>query len=265
MNLYVYSVNSSHSKKKTIKYIESKLRRIYPDIISISYDNIDTIDLQDVRVLIFSGGDGIFNKIVNDCYYYDMQFGYIPTGTANDMGHNLGMKNINTAIDIIRSKRIKKIKLLECITDTKTRYFLYALSIGRMSNISNNAKKEKKRLFGKFIYILRGCLYLFSKKELIKFNFGGNEYKDNVKCLIVTRSKYLGGMKIQKEYNDGLKVFLIHNISDIIKMFIFNNLKSFRVEKFEGRFDTCVSIDGEPMYINHCIIKESKNEIKLFN
>ena len=264
MNLYVYSLNSSHSNIKVVNYIKKRLLEIYKDLKCIPFDDLNAIDFNSVSILIFSGGDGIFNKIVNQTHNYNITYGYIPTGTANDMGHNLGIKSVDKAIDAIKSGNTYKLQLLELESNNNINYFLYAFSIGSMSKIANNANRKKKKNLGKFIYILRGCLYLFSKRTKIEYTISNQKYEKKLRCLIVSRSKYLGGARIKKNYTNDLLVYRIHNIFNMGMMFILNKIKTINVNEIniKGNIDT--SVDGEKILANDVTIRKSNKYINVF-
>lgn len=263
MNIYIYSNRSSHSSKDIIDYIELKLKDIFNDLIVVPYDSIDTVNFVNVNTLIFSGGDGVFNNLVNKLSNFNIIFAYIPTGTANDMGHNLNIKNVNKALDAIENKNIIKLNLLELNSDVN-KYFLYAFSIGEMSKIANNAKTRSKKRLGKFLYIFRGCLYLFAKREKINYKIDEKNYEKRLRCLIITRSKYLGGVRIEKNFQNELHVYPIRNIFDLGFLFILKRGKFIKANNIEFCSNSCMSIDGENINLTSGNIKISDKYISIY-
>ena len=262
MILYVYSTKSKNSTIKKIKEIEKELINIYGDIKSVPYDYLDKISKDEVSTLIFSGGDGFFNRIINDFILYldKITFGFIPLGTANDISHNHGIKNVKEALDVIRNGNISE----ETVLKINDKYLMYALSVGEMSKVSIGTSRNKKRRYGKLIYKIRGIRYLFSKKKEMIIN----EKKEKLKVLIVLKSKYLGGVKIASDYDNYLHLYKIRNIFDIISLFIFGRFHKKTTESIENveiESDSIWCIDGEPLDTNKGILEYSDKKIRLLS
>ena len=262
MILYVYSKYSRNGKYENIKYIEEKLKEKYQDLQIVAYDEIETINKSDADVLFFSGGDGVFHHIINDFkeYLNYIVFGYIPTGTANDIAKNHGISSIDDALDIIDKGIVKEENLLE----VNDELFIYALSVGEMSRVSIDTKTKNKKHFGKFIYKIKGIRYLFTKKKIV--NIDGKDYK--LKVLIALRSKYLGGVKIGKEVDEKIHLYLIKNIFDVIKLFIFNrfkNIKGIEATNVDIKSDSLWCVDGEELKIKQGNIQISEHKMKLLS
>ena len=262
MIAYIYSKLSSKANDKKIDYVISEIKNIYQDLLIYSFDEIDKINKDEIDYVLFSGGDGSFNYFVNYFYNYldKIIFGYIPMGTANDIGKNLNIKSIKDAIDIIRKGNIKEESLLE-IND---KLFMYGVSIGTMSNVSINAKRNNKKHLGKLVYKLRGIRYLFKKKDIININ--GKDEK--LKVAIIARTKYLGGVRINKIYDNNLYLYKIKNIFSIISLFIFGRFRKHNgklVNNIEIKSDSIWCIDGEKIDINRGIIRISDKKIKMLS
>lgn len=262
MIVYICSKYSRAGNVKNIMYIYERLKEIYKDIVCCPFDEIDSINKEQIKRVIFNGGDGIFHQIIN--YFIDyldkIIFGYIPTGTANDIGKTLGIKSIEDAFDIIKGDTIRE----ENILDINDKVAVYAISVGEMSRVSIDAKRKNKKRFGKFIYKINGIKYLFTKKKDIMVN--GKRYK--LKVLIVLRSLYLGGVRVGKEIDDNIHVYLIKNFFDVVNLFIFNRfhkIKGMEVETITLESNSIWCVDGEKADINRAIIKKSSKKIKLLS
>lgn len=262
MILYVYSTKSKNSTLKRIKKIEEELTKIYGDITSVSYDDLSKINKDEISTLIFSGGDGFFNRIVNDFVLYldKITFGFIPLGTANDISHNHGIKNAKESLDVIKCGKVEE----ETILKINDKYLIYALSVGEMSKVSIGTSRNKKRRYGKLIYKIRGIRYLFAKKKEIIIN----GKKEKLKVLIALKSKYLGGVKIANNYDDYLHLYKIRNIFDIISLFIFGRFHKKELERFasvEIESNSIWCIDGEELDTTKGILEYSNKKIKLLS
>lgn len=266
MVLYVYSLKASSSQNDKIEYIKKELSLIYKDIVSISYNDFLTYDLSNVNKLIFSGGDGTFYTVINRIINYpDIILGYIPLGTANDMGHNLGIKDYNIALDIIKKGNVIEYSPLEAVSNDKTYYFNYAISFGNMSKVSNEAKKDNKKKLHRFAYLIRGCKYLFCKRELVTTNFNGKEVAKKVRALIIYRTSRLGGYKIITKKDDKLRISFIKNIFNLGMMFILHHPIHEEIDNVEVKTNAIASIDGEKIELNDVIIRKSKRRIKIYS
>lgn len=257
MNLYVYSLKSSHANQKKHLYIIEKLKEVFKNLVIVNYDQLETIDLTIVKYLIFSGGDGIFHNIINECQGYDIVFGYIPLGTANDMANNLGIKKIEDALQIISNGKTKNIPLIE-IND---KFFMYALSVGNMSKVSLKTPKLSKKALSKTVYKIRGIRYFFSKKTLIKVEVNGKIIEKKMKVLIVVHSMFLGGVRIDNKINEDLKIIMINSLFDLIKMFIFKKIKGISTKSLKIISDGIWCFDGEYLETTEGLIKISENKI----
>ena len=262
MIVYIYSIYSSHSNFEVIEKIKEALKSKYKDITEIAYDDMDSIKKEEVTHVFFSGGDGTFNKIVNSFkdYLDKIIFGYIPTGTANDIGRNHGIKKINDALDIIENGVVKEENLLELNDEL----FIYAMSVGEMSQVSISSNKSLKKKFGKLIYKINGIRYLFKKRKVITVN--GKDIR--LKVLIVLRSLYLGGVKIGKSIDDKIHMYYIRNIFDVISLFIFNRfykVKGEVVDEVEIKSDSLWCVDGEKIDIDEGKIRISNKKIKMLS
>ena len=267
MNCYVYSKNSSKFNNKVNNHIIEELKAIFDDLEVLEYDSFISIDISKVHYLIVSGGDGIIHNVVNYCKNRldSIIFGFIPTGTANDFCHNNNIKNIDQAIEIIKSKEIKNISLINVNETLAT----YALSVGEMSNVSIKSKENGKKFFHKFIYKIQGIKYLFVKKEKVCIFIDDIKKECKVKALMIVRTKYLGGMKISKEiYDDKINMLLIRNIFDIIKIFIFGRFKKKKKKEINNviiESDALWCLDGEEYNKKKAEISINKNKIRLLS
>ena len=262
MILYIYSTKSRKASIKTIDKISLALREKYPNLEVCSYDEIDRVKKEDVEMLFFSGGDGTFHNVINIFKEYldKITFGYIPTGTANDIAKNHDIKSLDEALKIINEGYVKEENLIQ-VNDN---LFDYALSVGEMSRVSIDASKKNKKRYGKLIYKIRGIKYLFKKrKEIIV-----NGKKDKLKALIILRSIYLGGVKIGKSVDNMLHVYRIRSIIDVISLFVFNRFHKIKGEEYTEitvESDSIWCVDGEEIEISKGLIKVSDKKIKMLS
>ena len=264
MVLYVYSLKSSCYSVEVTQYIEEELKKIYRDIVCISFNEFKESSLNGISHIIFSGGDGTFHNLINIVKDKDIVLGYIPLGTANDMGRNLGIKNYKIAIDVLKKNHIKEYNLIEIEDDKHKEYVNYALCFGNMAKVSNNALKKNKKRLHKFDYLLRGCRYLLCKRSEVFVIINNKEYRKKVRALIIYRTKTLGGYKITNKTTDLLMVTFIRNIFDLGFMFILHHPKIIYTDSIKINTNAISSLDGEQGDFSNCMVRISDKKIKIY-
>ncbi len=89
--MFLYNPNSGKGKvAKKIDYVRKKLEKKY-DVVDI-VETTSGADLEakaregalNYDVILFSGGDGTFNNVLQGVGESDVTLGYIPSGTVND-------------------------------------------------------------------------------------------------------------------------------------------------------------------------------------
>lgn len=271
MNIYVYSVNCSQYNEMNNKIIIKELTTIYDELQIYSFDDfLNNNKILDMKIehVIVSGGDGVFHRVVNHLKnkLEHIIFGYIPTGTANDFAHNyqIDCKNIQESIAIIKSNNVIEVPLIR-INDNLA---LYGISVGKMSNVSIKTSKNAKRLFHKLIYKIKGIKYMFFKKEDVYFKDINEEKIYHLKALLIIRTKYLGGVRISKDFTEKLAIVPIKNIFSLIKIFIFGrfmNLKKLNTNEIEIISDSVWCVDGELIDIKKAKINYNQNKMRLLS
>ena len=221
-------------KKKHFNYIIKKLRKIYHNLIVVDFISFNNINKNQIKILIIAGGDGSINRIVNKTINYNITYGIIPLGTANDFSHSLRMTSIDKAIDKIREGNITVIPVNKVNND----YFLYALSYGCLNKYLYISKS--KRFFFKYAYVLSLLKVMKSERECIKIRTVKKIETVKAKCVIITNSKYLGGFKINLPTSRKYYVFVIKDLIDLVRLFI-----NSRKYLFEINNETNVYVEGE--------------------
>ena len=110
---------SQESSKSWRKEIELKLFRSEVDFITAEsreefIDRLKSVSAENTDAVICVGGDGTFNTILQELSRVKVPFLVVPTGTANDLAHDLGMDGkISKAIASVRSGQYKVIDLIK--------------------------------------------------------------------------------------------------------------------------------------------------------
>ncbi len=205
--VFIYNLCSGNGRiKKYLKYINKELSKEYSEV--ILYETKSKEDLKNILLLsvnkydliIFSGGDGTFNNVINVLAPLDNipLLGYIPTGTMNDIAHNIGIKkNIKKSLELVKNNKVVDYNIYRA----NERYFGYVCGCGTYTSISYDISQKFKSLFGRLAYCIRAIKDLF-KKNLVNanINIDNKEIVTNTPLILILNSKYVGGFKINKKY-----------------------------------------------------------------
>ena len=283
--IFLYNHNDYKVLRK-LKYINKEFSsyfELYKNMCINSLEELDKVIKEEVKeydLLIFSGGDGTFNNVINNVIKYniDIKIGYLPTGTANDIAHNLKIsRHIKQAIKIIKNNHIVNQKVFLF----NKRYFVYVNGIGKFTSVSYKSKIAQKRIFGTFAYVFKGMKELFKRvriKGSIKID--EKEIEVNSPLILVLNSKYIGGKKVNKygfRNDTTLDLIVVKKgmwpLMNIVFMVIFGKGKkenkfyfnSYQGKKFEFNLnDNRWCIDGESEMSDKVEIISSDKYINIY-
>ena len=138
------------------------------------------------RVLLI-GGDGLINNYIQAAmhtkYLLKIPCSIIPTGSGNGIAKNLGIDNINLAIDkFFNGQKIKILRIQKVITDKNNIHFSVLYNTwGMVSDI--DVETEFLRAIGNVRFYFGIAKFLFFRKELK----GYLEYKKDEFGSIITK------------------------------------------------------------------------------
>lgn len=211
--LFLYSPMTGNGKFiKKLDLVKSRLRLIYDEL-----DIRQTTSVEDLiytsrtacgkyDYLIFAGGDGTFNNVVNAISDEPIRpiLGYIPAGTINDCGRNFGINgNINEALNILEFGEQYSFDIGH-VNDNY--YFAYMSAFGSFSDISYVANAKRKKSFGKIAYYFIAIREAFKMKSFkVNILADGVSYSAKVPFVLLLNGKYVGGFLVNKKSlnNDG--------------------------------------------------------------
>ena len=112
---------------------------------------ICSIKSDDIKLIVV-GGDGTVNEVINGMTNFDkVKFGYIPTGSGNDLGRGLDInkrKPVEQLVHILESKEILKMDLGMAITESgEKRLFAISAGIGVDASVCKQALTSKLKNF----------------------------------------------------------------------------------------------------------------------
>ncbi|MFA5481290.1 MAG: YegS/Rv2252/BmrU family lipid kinase [Bacilli bacterium] len=202
--MFLYSEMPGSGKiVKKIDYIVAALQDIFDYVKIIKVDNLVQLfdeaktSCQHFDVLIFSGGDGTFNHIVNAIAGEEKRpiLGYIPAGTLNDFGKNFGLtRNIKRSINTIRKGAVCEFDV--GLINNQV-YFAYVAAIGTFSEISYATKRKRVRSFGKMAYYVNAVKDAIIPRSFdVDLEIDGKLYHHRVPFFLLLNSKYVGGFPV---------------------------------------------------------------------
>ena len=106
-------------------------------------------------MVVCVGGDGTLSSVAAGLTVLPNPppLGYIPTGTANDVAHTLGIsRNVFSAVSDIINGTPKPFDMGQFGDD----YFIYIAAFGAFTDVSYQTPQSSKRTLGHFAYILGG-------------------------------------------------------------------------------------------------------------
>ena len=210
--LYLYNPNSGKGKYKNKKdYIINRLKEKFELVDYLETkskdDEINTLleKGSNYDAIIFSGGDGTVNDVVNTVMKLDNQpiLGYLPSGTCNDFARSLKIgKKLDDALDIIINGRVNTYDIFK----VNDRYGVYVCATGIFTSASFATGQVKKRKLGKLAYYLHSFGEIFTAKAY-KTNVEVNNEKVelNSVLMLIINSVSVAGYKFNKgvDLHDG--------------------------------------------------------------
>ncbi len=157
--------------------------------------------------VIVVGGDGTFNEIINHVDDFSrMTFGFIPIGSANDLGFSLGIPNdpVQALIHILRGDQIRAIDLGRTVYGDRERYFAISSGVGLDAESCRVSVKSGLKTFlnrihlGRLIYLINALKMLFTQ-PLIGGTLTFYDSKGREKQRRIKRLYFLAGMNQPNE------------------------------------------------------------------
>ncbi len=207
--LFIYNPSSGHQKiDKKLDYITSRLNTVYSVVdVYKSESKDDFINAckkacNNYDALIFAGGDGTFNLVVNALASEDNIpiLGVIPSGTINDGAKNFGItKDLTKAVDIILKQKVSYFD----VGKINDQYFMYVAAIGTYADIPFTTSTVYKKKIGFLAYYFKALKEVF-KLSKIEGDLTINHNKKihyKTPFILVLNSSFMGGFKINSKSN----------------------------------------------------------------
>lgn len=159
--LFLYNPNSGRGKiARKLSLIEKTLKKKYSEVdIRITTSALDLEEqarrgATEYDAIVFSGGDGTINNVLSAVEGSDVQLGYLPAGTANDVARSLGIpRNVRGALKIITKGRSER---LDCMRINDAHYAMYIAAAGAFTSVTYETPQSTKRALGWLAYAVQG-------------------------------------------------------------------------------------------------------------
>lgn len=147
-------------------------------------------------VLVFAGGDGSFNEVVQGLGERADRplLGYIPTGTVNDIARSTGIKrNIKGALKNIVAGTPQPYDVMK-VNDN---YVMYVVASGGLTGCSYTAKQAAKKKAGKLAYVAEVLRhYLKIEDYAVKFEDANEIYETSAVMVMIMNGRSVASMNL---------------------------------------------------------------------
>lgn len=232
-------------------------------------------------IYIVAGGDGTLNEAVNS-KRHDLKILYIPTGTVNDFGASLKLKNnISELLNLVKHNSLVKIDT-GVVNDKKFNYVLAAGELGKISYLTPHSLKNKLGRFAYVLYALISLKEMFKHLE-IEYEFKGVKTKVSCDFIFITNTNSISSFRkmyrtisLSDGYFECLIVKRTNKIKQIylgLKCLIFGidkvnskHLLRFKFDKLsvKAKSDVQWIIDGEQGPMGNIEVEVLKQNLSIY-
>ncbi|MDD3173605.1 MAG: diacylglycerol kinase family lipid kinase [Herbinix sp.] len=249
-----------------------------------------------IKNIVILGGDGTFNEVINGIdNFNEVLFGYIPSGSSNDLARSLKIPKdpIKALSNILKPTKFKYLDygLITFFDENmQPRKFACSSGIGYDANVCFEVQSSplKKRLnrfgAGKFVYIAIAIKQLITVKPsnvTVIVDGGKKDTYDKVLLVSSMIHKYEGGGLLMAPHanpSDGkLSVCLVHGLSPLMAFLLlptiftgkhvnYKAVEAFHCSEIEiiTDKDTSVHTDGEvPSVCSHIKVSCIREQIRM--
>ena len=201
--IFIYNPVSGRGKiHKKLNYIKKSLAEKYDEV--TVYATQYSGDMKRMAreavgkydAIIFSGGDGSFNEVVQGIADLDNlpELGYIPSGTVNDIAHTLQIpRNVKKALQVIKTG---KNEMLDCMK-VNDHYAMYVVAAGAFTSATYNTPQDDKNNIGKIAYYVEGIKHNLDF-DFFKIDCKSEKKKVHGMLVMFINSRYVSGFKVNE-------------------------------------------------------------------
>ena len=294
--IFIYNPNSGKGKiNKYLSYVEKVLRSYFSDVeirASQKAGDLTAFAKEACRkcdVLVFSGGDGTFNEVLQGIGREENRpkLGYIPTGTCNDIARTYGIPfSVKKAVRNVVKGEARAVDSISI----NNRFAEYVVCAGAFTNTTYETRQESKKKFGRLAYFYDGVRRnLVPPTFPVKLTSATTSVETDSNFITFINSRSVAGIPLNRKavLDDGLLDALIVRVMPnrfkqgkvrgffkVIKIFLFGVGKSLmrdseivkiRDSRFEVEIPNTISwnYDGEQGDSGKVVIEVLKQHINL--
>ncbi len=291
--IFLYNPNSGKGKvQKKLPLIKKKLSACFDEVVICAAHSAEDLERK-VRgstkifdVVVFSGGDGTFNNVLQGLGNTDAQLGYIPAGTVNDVARSLHIpRSIKGALKVIEQKHSER---LDCMTVNGASYAMYIAAAGAFTSATYHTPQTTKRALGALAYAVE-CMKHNMKLDVfrIEAECDGKKVDTHAVLVLILNGRSVAGFPINKEgsMRDGsLEMVIIKQVRkpgffrklgaylSVFSVFLFGcrikkkDIVFLRGEKIDIRTEENVvwDFDGEEGIRGNISIEATRGRVKLY-
>ena len=193
---------SSGGGRSDVEWLRAELGSFEADWVDTGSkeDAIEAARVWRDGLLIFAGGDGTINEVVNGLgqagFPEGVTLALLPSGTGNDLAATLAVpENPDEAGDVIRQGKVRTLDAARVrSTGIGERFFINVATGGIGAKISDATDRELKSKWGKLSY-LRASLEVASSFDVkeVTLHLDGKEHALRAVNMAVGNCRYAGG------------------------------------------------------------------------
>lgn len=207
--------------------------------------------------VVACGGDGTVHLLVNAIYDLPVTLAVLPMGTGNDFARYLGVRNLETALDLLQDTTAAQFDVgTIALSDGTVRHFVGITSCGFDAQVNERANTYRgPQGTAKYIAALLGELKALKSLSLDINVDGEIEHREVMMLAIGNTNSYGGGMKVcpQADAQDGeFSVISVAKVSRSLLLRVFprvfagTHINHPKVSSFVARE---IRIDGDSFAI----------------
>lgn len=202
--LFVYHLNSGKGRiGQKLPYILKKLSARYETVdvcaAKSAEDFARTVreGAEKYDALIFSGGDGTFNNVLNALGERKALLGYLPSGTVNDIARSLKIpRTVKGALKVILKGEPSE---LDCMK-IGDRYAMYVAAAGAFTSATYHTPQAQKRALGALAYAFEAVKHNLKLEVFpVRVTTGGETVESSAVLAIVMNGKSVAGFPVNRE------------------------------------------------------------------
>lgn len=186
--------------EKNLSYIRRRLLERYGSVEIVGTKSAEDLEArvrkEKERDVIFAGGDGTFNRVLQAAAGGNLRLGYLPCGTVNDIARSLSIpKNLKGALEVIVKGETAK---LDCMR-VNGRYAMYIAAAGAFTETTYTTPQSEKRFLGPLAYAIHGLRHgLRFRPFPLKIECDGNTFETESALVLVLNGRSVAGFRVNR-------------------------------------------------------------------